>query len=158
MKVEQLALSILKNDKLETEKLVKHLASAVDDEITCGQEYKDLYECAYGKKLSNDILTEWVKSMAVTDSSERENGQKWTVEQCYEVGQKLSIDWNKVSKNEWYAVLNMMFSDYYKTAKSFSMQEDTMFFGRLAKDWLFDEDAPSPCEKLYNYYFAVICC
>lgn len=154
MKVEHLALNILHDSKLSAEEIIKHIASAIDENIDCGQEYKELYEEAYGDKLSNDIMTEWVKSMSVTDGSEREDGQKWTVDQCYDVGSKMNIDWNKHTKYEWYTVLNMMYSDYYKTAKALNMQDDTTFFGRLAKDWLCDSDAGE--DKLYNYYFNVI--
>lgn len=109
---------------------------------------------AYGETLNEEIIRDWVKSMKVTDGSDRENGQKWTVDQCYDVGNKIGIDWNKHSKYEWYAVINMVYSDSYKTAKSFGLQDDPIFFGRLAKDWLCDEDAGS--DKLYNYYFSVI--
>lgn len=154
MKVEHLALNILHDDKMSAENIIKHIASAIDEDIDCTQEYKELYECAYGEKLSNDILIEFVKSMSVTDGSDRENGQKWSVDQAYDIGSKLGVDWNKHSKYEWYCVLNMCYSDYYKTAKSVGMQDDPMFFGRLAKDWICDNDTAE--NKLYNYYFSVI--
>lgn len=156
MKTERLALSILHNDKMSSEELVKHLASAIDEEIDSAQEYKELYESAYGDTLSNDVITDWVKSMKVTDGSDREHGQKWTVDQCYEVGQKIGFDFNKHSKYEWYAVMNMMYSDYYKSAKSVNMQDDPLFFARLSRDWLCDSDAVD--NKLFNYYFSVVCC
>lgn len=153
MSVEQLALNILHNDKMNAESIIKHIASAIDENIEYSQEYKELYETAYGEKLSNEILTDWVKGMAVTDGSNRTNGQKWTVEQTTEIGNKLSVDWNKISKYEWYGVVNMMYSDCYKTAKAVNMESDPVFFGRLAKDWLCDVDTKN---KLYKYYFSVV--
>lgn len=155
-KVEQLALNILHSDKMSSDEIIRHLASAIDDGIECGEEYKELYEHAYGNKLSNEVITDWVKSMAVTDGSEREHGQKWSVDQCYEVGQKIGFDFNKHSKYDWYAVMNMMYSDNFKTAKAFSLHDDPMFYARLAKDWLCDSDAMK--NKLFNYYFSVVCC
>lgn len=135
--------------------LVKHIASAIDENIDCNQEYRELYECAYGEKLTPEVLTEWVKNMAVTDGSDRSNGQKWTVDQCYEIGTKLNFDWNKHNKYEWYAVMNMEYSDRYNTAKRFGLQDDPVYFGSLAKDWLCDKDV-DVSKKLYNYYFDVV--
>lgn len=154
MTIEHLALNILKNNKMSAEQIITHLSSAIDEEITPSQEYKDLYESAYGETITPDTLVDWVKCMAVTDGSDRENGQKWSVEQCTEIGNKLNVDWNKWSKYEWYAVMNMMYSDCYRTAKAFNLESDPMFYGRLAKDWLCDEDSGE--NKLYNYYFDVI--
>lgn len=155
MKVEALALNILHNDKMSPEEIIKHIASAIDEDIDCSQEYKELYETAYGEKLSQEIITEWVKTMKITDGSEdRHNGQKWTVDQCYEIGNKLGMDWNKHNKYEFYAVMNMEYSDKYKTAKKYGLEADPMYFGSLAKDWLCDSDVKE--NKLYNYYFDVV--
>lgn len=158
MKVEHLALNILHNDKMSAEDIIKHIASAIDEDIDCSQEYKELYESAYGEKLSNDILVEWVKSMAITDgNTERSNGQKWTVEQCMDYANKLNVDWNKITKYEWYAVMNMEYSDKYMTAKRFGLQEDPMYFASSAKDFLCDKDSKDePSERLYKYYFNLV--
>jgi len=154
VKLEHLALNIMKNDKMSSEAIIKHLASGYDEDIDCQQEYKDLYEAAYGERITKELAEEWVKAMKVTDGSDRMNGQKWTSEQTYEVGSKIGIDWNVCSKTDFYIVMNMMYSDNYKTAKSVGLSEDPIFFARLAKDWLCDEDAGK--NKLYNYYFNVI--
>ena len=155
MKIEQLALNILHNEKMSADEIIKHIASAIDEDIDCTQEYKELYESAYGEKLTPELLTEWVKNMAVTDGSDRINGQKWTVEQCYEIGNKFNFDWNKHNKYEWYAVMNMEYSDRYNTAKRFGLQDDPMYFGSMAKDWLCDKDV-DVSKKLYNYYFDIV--
>lgn len=140
---------------MSAENIIRHIASAIDENICCSQEYKELYESAYGEKLSQEVLTEWVKSMAVTDGDEtRTNGQKWTLEQTTDVGNKLGIDWAKINKYEFYAVMNMEYSDRYKTAKKFGLENDPMYFGSSAKDWLCDTDVKD--NKLYNYYFDVV--
>ena len=155
MKVEHLALNILHNDKMSAEDIIKHIASAIDEDIDCTQEYKELYETAYGEKLSPEVITEWVKSMDITDGDEeRHNGQKWTLEQTTEVGNKLGVDWNKMNKYEFYAVMNMEYSDRYKTAKKFGLENEPSYFGSMAKDWLCDSDVKS--NKLFNYYFDVV--
>lgn len=155
MKVEHLALNILKNNKLSSEEIIRHLASAIDEDIDCTQEYRELYETAYGHRLSNDILMDWVKSMAITDGSDRPDGQMWSVDQCAEYGTKHGIDWNKHSKYEWYAIMNMMYSDFYNVAKSVEMSDNPDFFARMGKSWLCDEDYHGE-NKLYDYYFSVI--
>lgn len=155
-KLIRLAENIIKDGKMSADTIMKHFAESLC-ECECGEmekEYKYLYEDAYGHKLSKDIAEDWVRSMAVPDGSVGENGQKWSMDSTTEHGNKLNIDWSRHNKIDFYVVMNMMYSDYYKTAKALGMQEDSMFFARLAKDWLCDEDAHE--NKLYRYYFEVV--
>lgn len=152
-KLYDLVMSIQKTEKMSEDALIKHLVEAIEQEESCEDEYRDLYEEAYGEKINKELAEIWVKSMDKVDDSQPD-GQHWTVDQCYDVGNKVSVDWNKWNKWEWYCVLNMMYSDYYKTAKVLGMQDDPMFFARLGKDWLCDSDAGE--NKLYNYYFNVV--
>lgn len=116
---------------------------------------RELYKRAYGETISKDLADSWVCSMAVTDGSERENGMKWNLESCVDVGNKIGIDWRIVPRCEWYAILNMMYSDFYKTAKYAERASDVLFYGNLARDWFADADAGET--KTFDYYFSVIC-
>lgn len=153
-KLHELVMSIMKSDKMTEEQLITHLVEAIEQEEKCDDEYRDLYETVYGEKINKELAEAWVHSMDKANETDVD-GQHWTVDQCYDVGNKVSVDWNKHSKWEWYVVLNMMYSDYYKTAVALGMQDDPMFFARLGKDWLCDKDASE--NKLYNYYFNVVC-
>lgn len=102
-----------------------------------------------GKVITSELAKSLVEDMAVTDGSNRENGEKWTMEETTEVGNKYNVDWNSISKCEWYLVMNMMYSDYYRTGKKRGLT-DYQFFADLATDWFADVDA-SP-DKTFNYF------
>lgn len=153
-RLKKLIDTIIKDGKMNNDTVITHLISALDEEKDDVCEYKELYEEVYGHTLTRDIADDWVKSMAVTDNTERANGQKWTLEQTTDTGNKIAVDWSYFSKIDFYIAMNMMYSDFYKTAKSVNLAEDALFFARLARDWLCDEDASE--DKLYNYYFSII--
>lgn len=92
--------------------------------------------------------------MAVTDGSDSQTGEHWSESETYAVGQKMGIDWSKVSRWDWYAVLNMMYSDYYRSAEVFGMADKVEFFAQLAKDFVSDVDSDSG--KVYRYYISVV--
>lgn len=54
----------------------------------------------------------------------------------------------KADSNDWYAVLNMVYSDYYNA------KFDTATYVQLAKDWIEDKDVTG-CKTL-KYYMYVI--
>lgn len=152
-KLESLSLALLKDGKIQAETIIKKLANAIDEGIDVADEYRELYEMAYGTSITKELAESWVKSMSVVDN-EQADGQKWTVDQCYEVGNKIGMDWNKHSRWCWYVVMNMMYSDYFKTARYVEKIGDPVFFAHLAKDWLEDDDVIE--NKLYNYYFSLV--
>ena len=51
----------------------------------------------------------------------------------------------------WYLVMNMVYNDYYNTAKVFGHQDDVNFYYHLAKDFIQDPDAkPYKVEKYFS--------
>lgn len=75
-------------------------------------------------------------------------GQQWSLDQIkdYIVGKghdpKCCIN--------WYLVMNMVYNDYYDTAKMYGLQGDVEFFYHLAKDFIEDPDAkPLKVEKYF---------
>ena len=154
MSLSDLIAEIKKEQKLSNETLVTLLTEAVENEEEAMCTYKVIYKKAYGEHLTESICKSWVKSMAVTDGSDRTTGEKWSIDQTTEVGNKLQNNWNVINKWEWYAVMNAWYSDYYKTAKEFEVENEAEFFGMLAMDFFFDEDAK--CKNPFNYYFTFV--
>jgi len=110
----------------------------------------DFYIEQNGETINKDLARILVTQMAVTDGSNRANGEKWTIEQAMEVGKKLGINWDSVSKCDWYVVLNMMYSDYYSVGRKHGFT-DYNFYSELALAWFEDVDGPE--NKTFNYFF-----
>ena len=154
MSLSDLIAEIKKEQKLSNETLVTLLTEAIENKEEAMCTYKIIYKKAYGEHLTESICKSWVKSMVITDGSERTTGEKWSIDQTTEVGNKLQNNWNVINKWEWYAVMNAWYSDYYKTAKEFEVENEAEFFGMLAMDFFFDEDAK--CKNPFNYYFTFV--
>lgn len=154
MSLSDLISEIKKEQKISNETLVTLLTEAIENEEEAMCTYKIIYKKAFGEHLTESICKSWVKSMAVTDGSDRTTGEKWSIDQTTEVGNKLQNNWNVINKWEWYAVMNAWYSDYYKTAKEFEVENEAEFFGMLAMDFFFDEDAK--CKNPFNYYFTFV--
>lgn len=110
----------------------------------------EFYKQANGTVITPELATLLVKEMAVTDGSNRTDGEKWTIEECKAVGDSIGVDWSRILKAEWYLVLNMMYSDYYTVCQKFGLPEP-QFFIELALSWFNDVDAKD-C-KTFNYFF-----
>lgn len=55
----------------------------------------------------------------------------------------------------WYAAMNMIYSDYFKTAKKHGVNT-VEFFADMADAFLDDKDAGAPEEKISAYYHCVV--
>lgn len=67
----------------------------------------------------------------------RPKGQMWTYKQVCDYLESRGEDGDMVS---WYLVMNMVYNDYYNTARKYSLQNDTEFYYCLAKDFITDPD------------------
>lgn len=119
------------------------LAHAVDkikmlDHDTYTDMELHLYRHAYGNHLSEHMANKWVDSMQNKDGT---HGPHWSRAQTDAYA-------GTFDKNDWYVVLNMMYSDFY------SPKFDTMTYVDLAKDWLHDKDVADG--KLLKYYMYVV--
>lgn len=101
--------------------------------------FMELYHEKYGNKINRELAEKIVSEMAVTDGSDRDSGEKWTFEESKAVAEKVGIDWEKVSKCEFYIVLNMMYSEHFRTGKKHSLSD--IFYAELAYDWFNDSDS-----------------
>ena len=106
-------------------------------------EYKEvehrLYKIVYGDNLNDELAHKWVKSMKNKDGTV---GEHWSVDQTSQYA-------GMHHKYDWYAIMNMMYSDYY------SPRFDTNTYVDLAKDWFNDKDGHH--SKTLDYYLDIIC-
>ena len=102
----------------------------------------EMHKIAYGDHLTEWQAKCWVSSMENKDGTK---GEHWTYEQTEDVRKQYAPGLHHC---DWYAVLNMIYSDYYNT------KFDTATYIQLAKDWLDDKDIGS-CKALKYYLFVV---
>lgn len=95
--------------------------------------------------MSKEAAMEWTKSMKNADGT---SGPHWTMEQTEQIREQQKIQCDKA---EFFATINMMYSDYCKVAKKFNVS--TMeFYAAMAKAFLDDKDAePGKLMRYYDY-------
>lgn len=101
-------------------------------------EYK-LHKLVHGEHLSEELAHKWVSKMKNKDGT---HGEHWTIEQTNQSA-------GTHCKYDWYAVLNMMYSDYYNP------KFDMSTYVELARDWINDVDVGDG--KTLKYYLHVVC-
>ena len=112
--------------------------------------YRD-YAGDYGEKLTRDELDRW--SRELMSSVEEKDRQMFSKENVLKKAREMGIKFEEVSEDEFYVTTLMMLTDYCKTLGTASMD----LYLKLAKDWLWDEDADvQGGEKLAVYFDNVI--
>lgn len=127
---------------------MEHLECILDD-FMCELEEQDeprykrllmgLYCRVYGEHLNDELAHKWVSKMENKDGT---RGEHWSMEQTSQYA-------GSYDKNDWYAVMNMMYSDYY------NQRFDTGVYVEMAKDWISDKDVGNG--KTLKYYMYVVC-
>lgn len=111
------------------------------------EEYKNIkYKLcaeAYDNHLSEEMAKCWVSEMKNKDGT---HGEHWKYD---ETSSLLESEHLKYCKADFYAVLNMVYSDYYRP--EFTVND----YKKLAIDWLDDEDVDGG--KTLKYYMFVVC-
>lgn len=125
------------------------------------QEYQHMNEMQYGKTgarmagysqgdgyipFTREIAEEWTSHMENEDGSK---GPHWSMAQTKQVQAQRGIE---CDPNEFFAAMNMVYSDYGKVAKKLSVNTID-FYADMAKAFLDDKDAPK--DKLARYYFYI---
>lgn len=105
---------------------------------------------AHGKKLTKEKAEKWVKHMR-TDGHK---GGMWTMEDAKELAKPYGIEEGQALVN-FYAALNMVYSDYSEVAKQWGV-DDEEYYAALACAFLYDEDGKQPSEKMAAYYKYVV--
>lgn len=98
-------------------------------------------------KMDKKQAENWTKHMKNEDGS---TGARWTFDEIQKVMQQYHIDCNPV---EFYATMNMLYSDYGKVFKNHDVAT-VQFYVDMAKAFLEDEDAVK--DKLEQYYRYVV--
>lgn len=150
MKLSSLVSKIKADNKIPTDELLSMLSDAIEEEDS--EVYMKLYKKAYGNHLSKETCEEWVHGIAVTDGSERSTGEKWSLETTTELGNRMKVDWQKMNKYEFYAVMNAWYSDYFRTAKKYELETVADFYADLVLDY-FCYDVDSHDKTVFCYYF-----
>jgi hypothetical protein len=94
-----------------------------------------------------EIAREWVEGMHNEDGS---TGAHWTMEQVKPIMQQKGVD---AEPEEFWAVMNALYSDYCKVAKKHNVST-VDFYADMAKAWLEDKDAVE--DKAAAYYEYVV--
>lgn len=104
-------------------------------------------------RITKEMANKWLASMENDDGS---TGAHWTIQETNKVAELCNVKFEHIKDYEWNVVMNMMYSDHYHTAKSCNKQSDVVFFGSLAKEFLFDKDGKAPSERLYFFWKDVV--
>lgn len=97
--------------------------------------------------LTHDEAEEWCDTMMNADGTK---GPHWTLEQTQDVAKQRGITCDKV---DFWAAMNMMYSDYCKVAKMYSA-DNANFYADLAAAFLKDKDAVDG--KLVEYWDCIV--
>lgn len=95
-----------------------------------------------------DMAEIWMKGLTNEDGS---RGPHWTLEQAKQLQTQKNIDCDPV---EFWAALNMIYSDYFKAAKKFGVGGNVDFYAEMAKAFLDDKDARE--DKMSRYFAYII--
>lgn len=91
---------------------------------------------------------EWTARMENTDDT---TGPHWPMEQTTAVMVSKGYHYDPAV---WYAAMNMIYSDYFKTSKKHGVNT-VEFYADMAEAFLDDKDAGGPEEKISAYYHCI---
>lgn len=91
---------------------------------------------------------EWTARMENTDDT---TGPHWPMAQTTAVMVSKGYHYDPAV---WYAAMNMIYSDYFKTAKKHGVNT-VEFYADMAEAFLADKDAGGPEEKISAYYHCI---
>lgn len=113
----------------------------------CYKKYEmELYEMAYGKKLTDKIKTEWVQNL--------QPSAKWNIEEIEEIYSRYGIEMPLYS---FFVIMNMMYSDMEKILGTGNDNDSLIRYIQTSHNWYYDEDATNTQEsKLYNYWKYIV--
>ena len=116
------------------------------------EKHSEHEEHEHAAGLDEKTAKEWVAGMVNPEDPSRK-GEHWSMAQTSQVLKQLGYSFDTA---EWYAVMNMMYSDYYHTAKKYGQERNAEFFADMAKDWLDDKDTAAGKHKTEKYYRKIV--
>lgn len=127
-----------------------HNIEVISDTVSCldcledyERETKEYVKSERTGRLTREDAEEWTRHMRNADGS---RGEHWSYEQTEQVRRQHGYDCDPA---EFYAAMNMMYSDYYEIGKEFNLNS-VDFYAAMARAFLNDKDAGE--DKLAKYY------
>lgn len=102
--------------------------------------------------MTRDKAIAWVESMENEDPA-HPTGARWTMEEVKPYAAKHGIEEGTEEFIEFWAAMNMLYSDYYTVFKEYNLITPDSF-AKMAKAFLHDKDAMD--HKLGRYYCGVV--
>ena len=100
------------------------------------------------RHLSMESAEKWTDSMCNEDGSK---GPHWTIDQAKQIMEQREIEADPI---EWWASINMIYSDFYEVAKKHNVCGSVDFFADMANAFLKDKDVRPG--KAARYYECVV--
>lgn len=97
---------------------------------------------------TKDMAEMWMKGATNEDGS---HGPHWTMEQTKQLQAQKNISCDPI---EFWAAMNMIYSDYYKVAKKHGIGSSIDFYADMAKAFIDDKDARS--DKMGRYFAYIV--
>lgn len=133
------------SDKHTMEHLTRKIDNFVEEVRETHPELVKKFLCWIDLELNPNFTRESAEyAVSKMKNKDGSAGAHWPYETTEKVLYSQHLDFDEA---DWYYVLNMIYSDYYKSGRS----DDTYI--ELAKDFLSDEDAPEG--KAKKYYLAM---
>lgn len=135
-------------DEKKIEEMLNHICYALKELKEVDKEaYEELkeeiYIVMYGYKLSDHLCKEWVEHMQNNDGT---TGEHWTIMETNQVARQIGLPLGvDISEYEWWAVMNMIYSDYYGCVPN-----DVNTYAKMSRAFIEDMDAGEG--KIYYYY------
>lgn len=101
-------------------------------------------------------IKRWMREIENTDGS---RGAKFTEEQLVALAQQHGVKFDEFTESEFYATVNMMYSDYCKAVKEMGVPnfDRPEPYIKLAKSFLCDDDFEGePYQKLALYFYDIV--
>lgn len=113
---------------------------------------RDDREMEYGysgsrDRMTRDVADSWMRNL---DNEDGSRGAHWSYDQTLNLLEQKKYDCDPM---DFYVAMNMLYSDYYKVAKKFNVN-NTEFYAALAEAFLCDKDAGD--DKLVRYYECIV--
>lgn len=148
-------------DKHMIDKRICHIKEHGDS----AQDIRDLAMLLYVKRhmdedekhghthaITREMAEKWTSGMVNEDPS-KPRGAKWTMDQIAPIAQKYGIPTEGERFWEFFAVMNMLYSDYYMIAKKYNVLTAD-FFADMAMAFISDKDAVE--NKVSAYYECIV--
>ena len=143
----KIGFAISGEGEMKTPREFEHDYRMNEMEYRRGGERMSGYGAASGHMpFDRRMAEEWTANMENEDGTK---GPHWSFEQAKQVMAQRGIECDPA---EFWAALNMIYSDYVKVAKKFNVGSNIDFYVDMAKAFLDDKDAgPDKLAKYYRY-------